>query len=106
MINVAEMMILTSTGYACGMSTLVGFAIARRIKATTAATTKNLWVVASAISALLCGAAPIFLLGLLVFAYPDDMAVRALVFVGALALGMAVSFYLSSLDERTSDGKI
>lgn len=97
--NVAEAMILTSTGYACGMSTLVGFALARRIKVAKTEMARNLLGVAGAANALLCGAAPIFLLGILALAYPDEVLPRSLLFVGALAAGLGVSFYLSWLDD-------
>jgi len=95
LLRVPTILVLVSSGYVCGLSVFVGIAISNALKLATTDFAKNVWTLVGMINALLCGAAPIFLLAILVFSHEEKVIQRALFFSVAVVIGMASALYIS-----------
>lgn len=95
LLKMPTILVLISSGYVCGLSVFVGIAISNSIKSAKTGFAKNVWVLAGMINAVLCGAAPMFLLAILAFSYEEKVIQRALFFSVAVVIGMASAFCIS-----------
>lgn len=95
LLKVPTILVLVSSGYVCGLSVFVGIAISNSLKLAKTNFAKNVWMLVGMINALLCGAAPIFLLAILVFSYEEKVIQRALFFSVSVMVGITSAFYIS-----------
>lgn len=100
MIGLASIMVLASCGYVCGISTLAGFVIGSARARAQSSREKNGYFLLGMTNALVCGAASIFLLGLLVFSYKDHTLLRLLIFVFFIILGASCVAFLVKAGQR------
>lgn len=95
--SAATFMILSSCGFVCGLSILVGFVIGKARESANSLVRKNLLVYLGLLLALVCGSATVFLLGVLVFSHSNNAPFRAIVFCVAVAVGALTATYVHKL---------